>query len=149
DRDMQRERVAWMNRMVKKGSQTPSQADAEQAKLESYELALKKVREEHRVLTDPTFGMKKRTERDLDNKVREAELALGRAKSQAKSKEAQGRAVREAKKSIYAQEKQRYEDVLEEIKKCKIYAPQDGMVVYYVSEQSRFGSGSQQSIIAQ
>src|SRR5258708_30062325 len=37
----------------------------------------------------------------------------------------------------------------DEIKKCLILAPQDGLVVYYVPEQSRFGSGSQQSIVAQ
>ncbi|MFM7149811.1 MAG: efflux RND transporter periplasmic adaptor subunit, partial [Gemmataceae bacterium] len=37
----------------------------------------------------------------------------------------------------------------EEIKKCSITAPHPGLVVYYVSEQSRWGSGSQQSIIAQ
>ena len=40
-------------------------------------------------------------------------------------------------------------EIEDEIKKCLILAPQDGLVVYYVPEQSRFGSGSQQSIIAQ
>src|SRR5262249_49761983 len=64
-------------------------------------------------------------------------------------KEVQARTDRETKKSIWEQEKQRYGEIEEEIKKCKIYAPQEGMVVYYVSEQSRFGSGSQQSIVAQ
>lgn len=38
---------------------------------------------------------------------------------------------------------------MNEIAKCKIYAPQDGMVVYFVPEQARMGGGSQQSIVAQ
>src|SRR5205807_5736179 len=42
-----------------------------------------------------------------------------------------------------------YQEIEGEIKKCKIYAPQEGMVVYYVPEQARFGGGSQQSIVAQ
>src|SRR5439155_21214858 len=35
------------------------------------------------------------------------------------------------------------------IRKCLIYAPQDGIVVYYVPEQSRMGMGNKQSVIAQ
>ena len=59
------------------------------------------------------------------------------------------RSNREAKKSIWEQEVAHYKDIEDEIKKCKIYAPQDGMVVYYIPEQARFGGGSQQSIVAQ
>ena len=36
-----------------------------------------------------------------------------------------------------------------EIEKCVLFAPQDGLVVYYVPEQTRMGGGSRQSIIAQ
>src|SRR5207302_10125297 len=54
-----------------------------------------------------------------------------------------------SKKSIYEQEAARLKDLEDEIKKCIITAPQDGLVVYYVSEQTRGGFGSQQSIIAQ
>lgn len=149
DLEQQRDRAAWANRMVKKGYLTASQSQAEQSKMESYDLALRKVLEEKRVLTDPKYGLKKRTETDLVNHVSEAKRALERTRSQANAKEVQARIDREAKKSIYLQELTRLKDVEEEIKKCKIVAPQDGMVVYFVPEQARSGGGSQQSIIAQ
>src|SRR5262249_3463480 len=46
DVEMQRDRAAWAQRMVKKGYQTASQAQAEQSKLEGFDLTLRKVQEE-------------------------------------------------------------------------------------------------------
>jgi multidrug efflux pump subunit AcrA (membrane-fusion protein) len=149
DFEQQRERAAWANRMVKKGYYTVTQSQAEQSKLDSYKLALEKVQEEKRVLDDPEYGMKKRTETDLENKLEQAKLAVKTVESQANAREAQARSIREAKKSVYAQELTKYKEIEEEIKKCKIFAPQDGMVVYYIPDQARFGGGSQQSIVAQ
>src|SRR5207245_889316 len=79
-------------------------------------------------------------------KVAESERALDRVKKQAKSKSVQAESDRFAKKSIFDQETVKYDDIKEEIKKCTVVSPQDGMVVYYVPEQSRYGSGTQQSI---
>jgi HlyD family secretion protein len=149
DVEQQRDRAAWAQRMVKKGYQTVSQAQAEQSKLESMEITLGKVNEEKRVLTDPKFGVKERSETELRNKKAEAERALARAKLTATSEEIKAESERQTKKSIFEQEEDKYEDIEEQIRRCTITAPQDGMVVYYVSEQTRFGSGSQQSIIAQ
>src|SRR5438128_29882 len=61
DVEQQRDRAAWAKRMVKLGYMTASQADSEQSRLQSLELGLKKVHEERRVLTDPIYGVKKRT----------------------------------------------------------------------------------------
>ncbi|OAI44926.1 hypothetical protein AYO44_13415 [Planctomycetaceae bacterium SCGC AG-212-F19] len=149
DLEQQRERAAWANRMVKKGYYTVTQSQAEQSKLESYELALGKVKEEERVLNDPKYGLKKRTETDLENKLAQAILAVKTVESQANAREAQARSIREAKKSVYNQELTKYKEIEDEIKKCKIFAPQDGMVVYFVPEQARGGGGAQQGIIAQ
>jgi multidrug efflux pump subunit AcrA (membrane-fusion protein) len=86
---------------------------------------------------------------DLESKLTEARRALDRARAEAEAKEVQARTERLTKKSIFQQEEDKYEDIDDQIRKCVITAPQDGMVVYYVSEQSRGGYGSQQSIIAQ
>jgi multidrug resistance efflux pump len=149
DLEMQKDRTAWAMRMLKKGYYTVSQAQAEQSKLEGYDLALKKVFEEKRVLVDPEYGLKKRTETDLASKVALKERELNRIKAAAIAKEVQARSDRDTKQSVYLQSVDQYNDTLEEIKKCKIYSPQDGMVVYYVPEQARMGGGSQQSIVAQ
>src|SRR5581483_11189612 len=144
-----RDRAAWSKRMVQKGYQTPSQAQADQAKFESCELDLNNYKEQLRVLNEPSYGLYKRTVTDFANKVAEAKRALERVTFQAKAKETQAQTDTEAKKSVYKMEKDRYQDYQEEVRKCKCYAPQDGLVVYYVSEQSRFGSGAQQGIVAQ
>jgi multidrug resistance efflux pump len=149
DLEQQRDRAAWAQRMVKKGYQTVSQAQAEQSKQESLEIALNKVNEEKRVLVDPVFGTKKRTETDLGNKVAEAKRALERVQLQAKAKEVQARTLRDTNRSLYQQQLTKYHEIEDEIKKCRISAPEDGMVVYYVPEQARGGGGAQQSIIAQ
>jgi HlyD family secretion protein len=147
--EQQRDRAAWAARMVKKGYQTVSQAQAEQSKLESCELDLGKAREDLRVLTDPVFGTKKLTETDKTNNVAELERALVRTKLQAIAKEVQAESDRQAKRSVYLQEQDKYDDIEDQVRRCIITSPQDGMVVYFMSDQSRFGSGSSQSIIAQ
>src|SRR5262249_35688632 len=54
DREQQQERAAWAARQVKKGYMTISQAQAEQSRLESYDIALQKQKEALRVLNDYT-----------------------------------------------------------------------------------------------
>src|SRR5262249_28489355 len=90
-----------------------------------------------------------RTLQDLKSKLAEANRALNRVKSQTRAKLAQADADRLAKDSVYKQEVSRQQEIEGEIAKCVISAPQSGLVVYYVSDQARFGGGPQRSIIAQ
>jgi RND family efflux transporter MFP subunit len=145
DVEQQRERVAWMQRMVKRGYQTQSTLQSEQSRLESLELTLAKRVEDNRVLTIYT---KEKEETDRKQKVNDATLALKRIKIQAEAKAAQSKIDRDAKKRVWEQELDRYKDLKEEIRKCKIPAPQDGMVVYYADERNRWGVG-RQAVIAQ
>src|SRR5262249_53159379 len=114
----------------------------------SYELTLAKYAEEKRVLVDPKYGTKKREETDRRNKVLQAKDELDRAILNARAKEVQARTDRDTKKSVYEQNLTKYREIEEEIKKCKICAPQDGLVVYYVAEGSRYGVG-RQAVVAQ
>ena len=107
---------------------------------------MQKLETEKRVLVDFT---KRRTIQDLSAKLAEAKRALDRVKSQSRAKLVQADADRMAKDSIYKQELTRVEEIEAEIAKCLVLAPQDGLVVYYVSDQARSGGGSQQSIVAQ
>ncbi len=141
-----RDRAAWSGRMHKKGLVSKIQADADDSRLDGARIAVEKVEEERRVLVDYT---KKRTLQDLNSKLSEADRALDRAKNEARAKLAQKNAVRLEKDSLYKQELARKNDTEGEIAKCVIFAPQDGIVIYYVPEQVRGGGGSQQSIIAQ
>ncbi len=146
DKEQWEDRDVWLDRMVSKGYISPKQAQSDRFKLQSAELMLKKVVEERRVLTDYTSL---RTEKDLQSKIDEAKRALERIKTQAVLKEEQAKSDSETKKSVYLQEKARTEEIEDEIRKCVLTAPQDGLVVYFVPDQARFGGGTQQAIVAQ
>jgi multidrug resistance efflux pump len=145
DVEQQRERVAWMQRMVKRGYQTQSTLQSEQSRLESLELTLAKYTEDKRVLTRYT---KEKEEATRKQAVEESDRALDRTKSQARAKAVQARTLRDSTKRVWQQQSDQYKDIIEEIHKTKLYAPQDGMVVYYVSEQNRFNIG-RQAVVAQ
>jgi multidrug resistance efflux pump len=142
DLEQQRDRAAWAQRMVKKGYQTVSQAQAEDSKRESYELAKKKAETDLFVLKNFT---KEHDETNSRNKVREAELGLQKARSSAKAKEVAKKTDRDAAKSIFDQQAGKVKDIQEEIKKCKLVAPRDGLVVYYVAEQTRWAWAARRS----
>jgi len=146
DLEQQRDRAAWAQRMLKKGYYTVSQADSEQSKLQSLELALAKVKTERDLLNQPKYGDKKRKTTDFENKKTIAEAALIQVKSQWNATKVQFETDRDTKKSIYDQGKTKYDDIITEIKKCRLAAPQDGLAVYYVAEQTRWGIGRQQLV---
>jgi HlyD family secretion protein len=151
DLEMWEERSAWSTRMSRPGRRyvTAAQAESDAARKVSSQISLKNVQEELRVLEDAQFGTKVQKVKTCQGDIDEAVRALDRVQKQAKAKEVQADADRKSKLSIYEQAVSAYQDIEEEIRKCQLYAPHAGMVVYYVPEQSRFGQGSQQSIVAQ
>ncbi len=151
DLEMWEERASWSERMSRDDRRyvTTAQAESDRARKLNAELALKKVQEQIRVLEDPNYGTKLQQTTDLQGKIDEGVRALDRVKKQAVANLAKKEGVRKAMQSVYEQQLSQYKDIEDEIKKCSINAPQDGLVVYYVPEQARFGSGSQQSVVAQ
>lgn len=139
------DRVRWSERMVGRGYLSGAQAEADRARRDSARFTLAKAEEELRILKTYT---KIREETDLRSKIEEARRALDRVKQQAIAKEVQAATESITKKSIYYQELDKYNDIEQQISLCTIVAPQDGMVVYYIPEQTRFGT-SNGPIIAQ
>jgi RND family efflux transporter MFP subunit len=133
-----RDRVAYSDRMVKKEFMSQSQAQADQ-------FALRKV--EHQV--DVLKLEYKRFVTQYTRALDEAKKNKQRVLEQTKTNEKTALTKVQTTKKVYEQEQARLNDIENEIKKCKIYAPQDGMVVYVVPEQARWGGGTQQSIVAQ
>ena len=146
DVEQQIDRVAWANRMLKKSFQTASQAQSEQLKLESLELTLGKAQMQMRVLTGYEKAAQEIT---LRAAVATAKATLSNEKSKALSQETKDRSALTTKKSVYTQQQSRYKDILEQLEKCKVWAPRSGIAVYYIPEQARWGVGSRQSIVAQ
>jgi multidrug efflux pump subunit AcrA (membrane-fusion protein) len=149
DYEQWKDRAAWSRRMVKKGFISQSQADADASREDGARLALEKVKEEERVLENKKWGDRERTIKDLSFKVSQAIENLKKFKLQRRATLAADEVIRLSKKSTYEQELAKKRDLETEITKCILLAPQDGIVVYYIPEQTRFGAGTQQSLPAQ
>jgi HlyD family secretion protein len=131
----QEDRTSWAARMVKKKYMTASQEEAERATLIGDKLSLQKLEEQKKVLLEYTDPVNRQT---YDNAIK-----------QAKVDERTAYAKMESARAVFQQQDALYNDLLDQIKQCKIYAEHDGIVVYAVPEQTRMGAGSTQSIIAQ
>lgn len=145
DLDAYRERAAWANRSVKLGYLTATQAKAEVMKLASAQDKVDKLSKDKFILE--TFT-RQRDLTDLRSKTEVARIGLDKALRQAKAKEQQTDSLRKTALSIYQQELDKLKEIEEQISHCRILAPQDGMVVYYVPENSRFSS-NQEGLIQQ
>lgn len=136
-----RDRVGWSSRMVKKGYISESQARGDELKLRSSEIDLDKLQEESRVLNQYDAA---RNKIDFQNKLAQAIVAEKVARTQAIAKEAQAMAKVQSATAVLNQEETKLEDLREDLRNCRIVAPNNGMVVYYIPESSRFGGQSQQ-----
>ncbi len=78
---------------------------------------------------------------DRKGKYDTAENNCEQVKRNNESELAQAKAAKESADRAYAKEKERYERYQTQLNKCKIYAPQDGMVAY-ATEEGRWNRGS-------
>jgi multidrug efflux pump subunit AcrA (membrane-fusion protein) len=129
------DRMSWVSRMVKKTYMTASQEEAERALLAGDKLDLQKKKEALDVLVKFTNTTQVKT---LDNAIDAAQSDYRTAEADLK-----------IKKQVFDQQDAQWKDLLNQIEQCAVRATSDGIVVYYVPEQTRMGSGSNQSIIAQ
>lgn len=135
-----RERAGWADRSVRLGYLTASQAKVEQSKLAGGSDTVSKIQKEKYVLE--TF-LRERELTDLVSKLEVARLGLERSQKQASAKLNQAESTRKTAYSVYLQELDKQRDIEEQVRQCKIYAPQDGMVVYYKEAGNRFSSSTQ------
>jgi HlyD family secretion protein len=145
DVEISKDRVAYSQRMQLKGYLSPAQVQADESRLASARETLKQYKAEKQLLQNFTA---QRTVKDFSGKVQEAWRALDRTISEANAKEVQAEADRKTKRSVYVQEEEKLKDIEDQLAQCKIYAPQDGMVVYYIPESSRW-SQSERGLIQQ
>jgi multidrug efflux pump subunit AcrA (membrane-fusion protein) len=79
----------------------------------------------------------------LELRIERAALALGQAKARAKAAEAQAAARLRVRAALADLQATRLREIQEEIKACRLFAPQDGLAVYFVAESARGGFGRQ------
>jgi multidrug resistance efflux pump len=145
DVEMWKDHLAYSQRMQLKGYLSPSQVQADESRLAGSRETLKKVKSEKQLLQSFSAQAEVKTR---SAKVQEAWRALDRVVAQATAKEVQAEAARKTFRSVYLQEEDKLRDIEDQLQECKIHAPQDGMVVYYIPENSRW-SQSERGIIQQ
>jgi HlyD family secretion protein len=131
----------YLERLVRKGYRMQSDLDAERIAYSRADNDRKVAETKLRVLEEYT---KERTERELIAKVEETKRQIERSKSQADAAMAQKLADLKAKKLTHEVQSNLLKRLQNQIAACKIYAPQDGQVVY---ANTRDGRSSDQVLI--
>jgi len=134
-----KDRSEWASRSVRSGYLTPSQSKVEQTKYFSQIDKVEKLRKEKFALENYT---RPREFTDLQSKVKVAFAGSEQAVLQAHAKKIQSESETSTANSVYQQELDKLDELREQLRQCKIVAPQSGMVVYYKDPNSRFGGGS-------
>lgn len=138
-----RDKLGWSNRMFIRGYLSANQKLNDETRLDKANVDLDKLSKEFDTLKFDN----RRQELDLINKLEQAKLAMEIAKSNSESKRAQAQAKLTSAELILKQESQKRDDLEQDVRNCRIIAPNDGMVIYFVPESSRFGGSSQTSNI--
>jgi len=125
-----KETLQWSQQLFKEKyiSQTELQKDelSEKKKVLDVQLAQKSKD----LLADYTY---KRNMVQLKSDVSQAEMALERVERKAKADVIQAQADLKAKEAEYLRQKDKLQKIEDQIKKTKIYAPADGLVIYATS----------------
>jgi HlyD family secretion protein len=135
-----KEKLKWSNRLHEEKyiSQTEKQADELAVTRKTLDLDLA---QNNMVLLNNY--VRPREVAQLESDVRQAQMALERVTRKASADVVQAQANLRAKESEFKQQQGKLKKVIYNITKTKIYAPQDGLVIYATSAQSgsrRFGS---------
>jgi HlyD family secretion protein len=137
-----RDKLGWSNRMFNRGYLSANQKLSDETKVDQAVVNLDKLGKEFETLKFDN----RRTELDLINKCKQAELALQVAKETSEAKKAQAMAKLTSAELILKQESGKQDDLEQDVRNCRILAPHDGMVIYYIPESSRYSSNQQSPI---
>ena len=130
-----REKLQWSQDLEAKGYLTRTELDADRLEVTSKDLDLKLARQELEVLEKFTY---ERETAKLNSDVEQMEQALQRVKRKSSAEVVQAEAEFRAREAEYKQQKDRMDKLVEQIDKCRMFAPRGGMVVYATSADRRW-----------
>ena len=136
-----RDKLGWSNRMFVRGYLSANQKLNDETRLDQANVNLDKLQKEFDTLQFDN----RRQEVDLQTKLDQAKLQVEIAKENSESKRSQALAKLTSAELIFKQETQKRDDDELDVRNCKIFAPHEGMVIYFISDSARFGGSSQTS----
>lgn len=128
------ESLEYVKRLAKSGYRTQNDLEAELIAVEGQRINKKLIEGKKKVLLDYT---EERTLVELKAKVDECKREIERTESRTKSAMSQKEAELFARKLSYEVEQHKHERLVAQIAACKIYATQDGQVVYANTRDGR------------
>jgi HlyD family secretion protein len=128
-----RDTYDFSKRIAKKGYKTQQELEANRVAVKKAEINKSKAETALMVLTTYEF---KRTLAELEEKTKEADREIKRVMLQGEASLDQFNAELKARELAKDVEQEKADKLAEQIKACKLYAPQDGEVVY-PSQRSR------------
>jgi len=126
-------KLNWTQELFSKGYVTRDELEADRLSLKRKKVDLERAQTALDLFLKYDFA--KESEKLISNR-KEAERELERITARARSKEAQTRADREAKKLNYELQLNKFSKLREQIEKCTIRATRPGLVVYGGSDNS-------------
>jgi HlyD family secretion protein len=130
------ETVEWSQKLYEEKFISESELESDELSYKKKELDLQLAKEDLDLLVDYTH---KRKLAELESDVKQAEMALDRARRKATANVVQARASLKAKEAEYARQKSKLEKIESQLGKTKIYSPVDAQVIYATSVSQ--GSG--------
>jgi HlyD family secretion protein len=123
----------WSEKLFKENYIAETEYKGDKLTKKKSELNVEIAKNSKDLLTDYTY---KRNLAKLESDVNQADMALERAKRKANADVIQSQAELKAKESEFGRQKDKLVKTQDQIKKTKIYAPADGLVIYASSAKS-------------
>ena len=136
-------KLDWSETLYKEKYLSQTELEIDQLAVKKKKLDLELARNNLKLLEEFTHP---RTVIELESNVKQAGMALERAKRKAKADVIQAKADLRAKESELGRQKDKLRKNQEQIKKAKIYAPADGLVIYATSARTRGWRSSQEPL---
>ncbi len=123
----------WSSRLFEEKYISETEYMADKLQVRRKRLELERSQTSLRILKKFTY---ERQIAQLTSDVNQAEMAMERTLRKANANNAQARARLNARDAEYKRQQSKLDKIIEQIEKCRIKAPADGLVVYATSVQS-------------
>ena len=124
------DKLEWSDKLGDEGFVTRSELEGDRLEVKRRKLNLEVVKSKLNLLEKFTYIRDKEL---LESDVYQAEQALIRTKKNANADMIRAEASLRAKESEFKRQSKKKDEIKDQIEKCKIVAPQDGMVIYATS----------------
>lgn len=129
--------LEWSNKLLAKGFVTESENEAKKLEKQRNEIQLTQARRELKLMRQFSYL---RTLKELKADIQTRHRDIEKVKKQANARLADFKAERDSAEYKLERERSQKEELVDQLSKVKIYAPEAGLLVY-AREKSRWGSG--------